>query len=298
MASSERTGFFSEPSYISIGNPYRPVGQPVFNASATKGKQLMTTSSKSKTAFADGYFEPKFPRVMEGESYFDPVAQRRKEALEKKKKNLTATFVPSSGTKSTCGSGSYMATFAGKVEAFSPAARPQPEHRKEPRNFLTNPSPQGTYGFPNTTIGKPAPYASEAFDAARELTKKEFQEHKARMKGGAFKVDTAVLSEPFDANPFKPEPLPPAKPAPPAKKITAPFAPTRKPPTMSGSGFALGTLTPYPSHADEPPRERPPKPESDGRKFKPTMTTKSPFSRSVMDATVHKRVNASNFQSM
>lgn len=44
-------------SYVCIAEP--------FNASASKGKQMMLDGTKSKTAAQDGYFDKKFDRIME-----------------------------------------------------------------------------------------------------------------------------------------------------------------------------------------------------------------------------------------
>ena len=71
----ERVGVFSEVGYTTIGDRYprRAACQEVFNTSAAKGKQMMTTGSKSNSAHQSGYFEPTFKRIMEHEAFIDPV---------------------------------------------------------------------------------------------------------------------------------------------------------------------------------------------------------------------------------
>ena len=76
-ADMERVGLFSEVGYTTIGDRYpqrgSATGAATFNTSAGKGKQMMTTGSKSNSAHQAGYFEPTFKRIMEQEAYIDPV---------------------------------------------------------------------------------------------------------------------------------------------------------------------------------------------------------------------------------
>ena len=59
-----------------------------------------------------------------------------------------------SGSKTLGGAGNTFNTFGGKVEAFSPVAKPPAPHEKEPKNFLTRPAKKGTgFGYPGVTIG-------------------------------------------------------------------------------------------------------------------------------------------------
>lgn len=70
-----------------------------FNQSAGKGKQMLPGGVKSKSALQTGYFNDKFSRVMEGESYSDQVKMRRQFRLKESQKNLGKPFIPSSGEK-------------------------------------------------------------------------------------------------------------------------------------------------------------------------------------------------------
>ena len=54
----------------------------------------------SRSASQSGYFEPQFKRIMEKESYIDPVKLRRQERLQKGKKNIGKSFLPSNYPKS------------------------------------------------------------------------------------------------------------------------------------------------------------------------------------------------------
>ena len=60
---------------------------------------MLPGGSKTRSARQDGYFEKQFTRIMESESYSDPVKRRRQEKLKQSRLNLGHAFVPSSGEK-------------------------------------------------------------------------------------------------------------------------------------------------------------------------------------------------------
>jgi len=70
-----------------------------FNESAGRGKQMLPSGCKSKSALSVGYFSDKFSRVLEGESYTDPVKMRRQDRMKDAQKNIGKPFLPSSGEK-------------------------------------------------------------------------------------------------------------------------------------------------------------------------------------------------------
>lgn len=70
-----------------------------FNESAGRGKQMLAGGGKSKSALPVGYFADKFSRVLEGESYTDPVKMRRQDRMKDAQKNIGKPFLPSSGEK-------------------------------------------------------------------------------------------------------------------------------------------------------------------------------------------------------
>jgi len=70
-----------------------------FNESAGRGKQMLPGGRKTKSALPSGYFNDKFSRVLEGESYTDPVKMRRQDRLKDAQKNIGKPFMPSSGLK-------------------------------------------------------------------------------------------------------------------------------------------------------------------------------------------------------
>ena len=60
---------------------------------------MLPGGSKTRSARQDGYFEKQFTRIMEAESYSDPVKRRRQDRLKQSSLNLGHAFVPSSGEK-------------------------------------------------------------------------------------------------------------------------------------------------------------------------------------------------------
>ena len=60
---------------------------------------MLPGGSKTRSARQDGYFDKQFTRIMEAESYSDPVKRRRQERLKQSSLNLGHAFVPSSGEK-------------------------------------------------------------------------------------------------------------------------------------------------------------------------------------------------------
>ncbi|GIY42978.1 UPF0602 protein C4orf47 [Caerostris extrusa] len=97
----EKTG----PDFEKIGL-FREDGVPgvhstkiAFNEDSKKGKQMMTNCTRSKTSAQDGYFEPTFNRLFEGEGYMDMIRLRRTRRLEQATKNLAETFIYSNPPK-------------------------------------------------------------------------------------------------------------------------------------------------------------------------------------------------------
>lgn len=70
-----------------------------FNESGGHGRQMLPGGRKSKSALPSGYFSEKFSRVLEGESYTDPVKMRRQDRMKEAQKIIGKPFVPSSGEK-------------------------------------------------------------------------------------------------------------------------------------------------------------------------------------------------------
>ncbi|KAM4673076.1 cilia-and flagella-associated protein 96 isoform 2-T2 [Amazona ochrocephala] len=168
----ERTGLFSEMSYITIGDKYVSHYMRPFNEAASKNKQMLPGGSKTMSALQAGYFDPEFVRVFNGEAYADPVQLRRRYRLAESKKNLGKAFLPSNGDKWPCGLGSYYGTIGGSYPYFSPQVREKVRYVGPGKNFYTNPGKKGTgYGYTNLTIGEQYEHLPDEYDLARIIAK-------------------------------------------------------------------------------------------------------------------------------
>lgn len=294
----EKTGLFRETGFISIGDPYVAPGSGALPPQH-KGKQLVVPTTKSRTATMDGYFDPKYPRILEGEASYDPVKQARKDRKEAATKNVGSAFFPPSAPKSSGGPGNTFGTFTGKIEHFSAASEPPAKPEAPKRNFYTNPGKKGTgYGYLGVTFGTYAKHPEEPYEAAREQARKEYEEHKTKMRSGAFKVHTAGAPV-FDGNPYKSDGAAkergePEKPE--EKKKLMPFYRARPGLSMTHGGKYTGTFDKYPTHSDEPPPEK--KSPVHEKVFRPPFRAKSRPVQSVISRNVTRHVNAVTYRSV
>ena len=239
-------------------------------------------------------------RIMEGEAYTDIVKIRRKDRLEQAKRNLSKSWIPTSDTKKPTGVGSYYGCFHGRIEAFSAAQKVKPTYKSPGCNFLTTPSKRGTgYGYVNVTIGPYQKYASEPYDRAKELRKKESSDEIKKRKGGAFKLSSHGKDY-FDENPYhSKKSLPPPKDASySSKDKPKPFQPS-SPAKMIG-GCKAGTFTPYPEHPKDPfliPKmgDKNASKKFRGGIFRPSQCPKSMPTHSIVNQHVQRTMNSTNF---
>merc|ERR1711893_522216 len=125
---------------------------------------------------------------MEGESYTDPIKLRRQHRLKESQKNIGKPFLPSSGEKKPSGLGSHYGTLAGPIGAFSPQDKQKKPYKAPGKNFYTNPGKKGTgFGYVAVTISSYNKYASDEYERAKEITKRENESHRKSLKGGAFR---------------------------------------------------------------------------------------------------------------
>ncbi|CAB4010018.1 Hypothetical predicted protein [Paramuricea clavata] len=291
-----RVGWFSEMGYISIGDPYKPK-KNAFNEASHKGKQMLPGGSKTRSARQDGYFEKQFTRIMEAESYSDPVKRRRQDRLKQSSLNLGHAFVPSSGEKLASGAGSHYGTFAGPVGAFSPVDKAKKGYKSSGRNFTTNPAKKGTgYGYLGVTIGPTPKYTPDPYERAKEIRNKDQDMSIKVRKGGAFRLNLHPKTY-FDGNPYKSDkPLPPLKDAKARPQIGKPFK--QSSPGKEIGGCKAGCFESYPSHSDDP--YQPKKTSADGSQakkiFRPSQGPKSTPFVSVIKENVDRRINVTNFR--
>ncbi|XP_075466315.1 cilia-and flagella-associated protein 96 [Ascaphus truei] len=296
----DRIGLFSELGYISIGDKYVSAGSKPFNEAASKDKQMLPGGAKTMANLLGGYFDVQYKRVFTGESYSDPFRQRRQYRIQQAKKNLGKAFLPPNGEKMQCGVGSFYGTLGGPFPAFSAELKARKAYTVPGKNLYTNPGKQGTgYGYPNLTIGKQYPYSSEDYNISSELMKKEFESHRSKLKGSAFRLNLHPR-EYFDANPYRHDkPLPPLKKKVDISKSVIPFKPSS--PAKEAGGMKAGTFDPYPSHSNDPYRAKSVKSETaiGGRKlFHPPSGPKSYPVLSVLASNVVKAVTPMNYKTV
>lgn len=266
---------------------------------------MSTNTTKTRAATMDGFFDPKFPRVMEGEASYDPVKASRVERKKQAAKNIGAAFVPPAAPKSLGCSGGMLGTFAGRVEHFAAITEPPKRTESPKKNLYTSPGKKGTgFGYLGVTFGAYAKHAEDPYDAEQQLAKKQREEHKARTRAGAFRVHTAGPPL-FDGNPFKDEAAAAAAKEKRGegqegeekkeKKRVVPFYPGRPGLPLDSSKYS-GTFDKYPSHADEPPPER--KEPTHERVFRPPMHRKTRATQSVLSRNVTRHVNAGTYRTV
>ncbi|XP_053315216.1 UPF0602 protein C4orf47 homolog [Spea bombifrons] len=296
----DRIGLFREMGYVSIGDKYVPPGSKPFNEAASKNRQMLPGGSKTMANVTGGFFDGHPKRIFEGESYSDPLKQRRKYRIEQAKKNLGKTFLPPSGEKKPSGLGSFYGTLSGPVPAFSAEQKHRKPYTAPGKNLYTNPPKLGTgYGYPNVTIGKQYSYTSEDYDISRELMKREFESHKQKVKGGAFRLNL-YPKDYFDGNPYHSDkPLPPLKKKDGKKETVKPFKPSS--PAKDPGGMKAGTFDPYPSHSNDPYMKKPAtssKIAKGGKPFHPPGGPKSYPIQSILHSNVVKSVNPVNYKNV
>ncbi|XP_034546068.1 UPF0602 protein C4orf47 homolog isoform X1 [Notolabrus celidotus] len=294
----ERLGVFKEMSYISIGDKYTPLFNRPFNESAYSSRQMQAGVAKQRCALQGGFFEKSFNRIFEREALSDPLKAARQDRIQQTKKNLGKAFLPSNSIKKPCGSGSYYGTLSGPVEAMSPLRVPQKARPSPGRNILTSPPKKGSgYSYPNVTLSKIEPYASDPYDRDKEVLKREAAIHRSKLRDGPFRLNLHPKDY-FQRNPYRSDkPLPPAhKPLPPAQKVhPVPFKPTS--PSKKIGGLKAGTFDPYPTHSTDPYVIRRSKPPNHEPVFRPAPGPKSTPVKSIITVNVNRSVHSANYTS-
>mmetsp|Transcript_7679 Transcript_7679/g.25440 ORF Transcript_7679/g.25440 Transcript_7679/m.25440 type:complete len:312 (+) Transcript_7679:52-987(+) len=150
---SNKYGNFSEPSYISLGDPY---GKRIEENSRNTG--LNMKAAVDKTGKTNDATFSKFVPLYMGEKYEADYKEKREHASTKKKLMVSETpFKPSKpGTKSS-GLGNYYGCVGPKLAHMKDSdesAKKKGDFASGPRNIVTNPSKQGTFGYRGTTLGE------------------------------------------------------------------------------------------------------------------------------------------------
>lgn len=294
----ERLGIFKEMSYISIGDTYSPPTNRPFNESAHRSRQMQAGIAAQRCALQNGFFEKTFSRIFEREALNDAIRLARQYRNQQTKKILAKAFLPSNGVKKPCGSGSYYGTLSGPVEAMSPQTLPRKPHRSPGRNIITSPSKKGSgYSYPNVTLSTIELYASDPYDRAKEMLKKEAAVHHSKAKAGPFKLNLHPKDF-FQDNPYRTnKPAQSAhKTLPPVKKVSpVPFKPSS--PSKRIGGMKAGTFDTYPSHSADPYTVRRSKPTNREPVFHPVPGPKSTPVKSIITQNVNRSVHSANYTS-
>jgi len=254
-SAQDRVGLFSEPSYVTKGDLYKtgPISElkqfdhnpellagtqlRSYNSNAYKKKQMLTTSTKSKTtASFDGYFDKKSKRLYEGEALTDHFKERKKAQLKSKAKNVGGPYVVPSPVKKLAGAGSSMGTFHGKHDHLDPREKPKKPRKPVLRNFTTQPAKKGSgYATPGLTLGKLPEYKPSKYNQALVDERKEAAGNKKKMVvQKAFILTNPNESRAFTKNPYiNNKALPPQKKEKAAKKLETPFYAPKLPQTMA-----------------------------------------------------------------
>ncbi|XP_012731715.1 UPF0602 protein C4orf47 homolog [Fundulus heteroclitus] len=294
----ERLGVFMEMSYISVGDKYTPTNSRSFNESAYQGCQMQAGVTKQLCALQSGFFDKSFKRIFEKEALSEPLRLARRNRMQQAKRNVGKAFLPCSGTKKPCGSGSYYGTLSGPIKATSPLSIPKKAHRSPGRNIVTSPPKKGSgYSYPNITLSKTDLYVSDPYDRAKELLKREGAIHRSKLKDGPFRISLHPQDY-FQGNPYRShKTLPPAqKPLQLQKNVPmVPFKPSS--PSKRIGGMKAGTFNAYPSHSADPYVIRRSKPANQEPVFRPAPGPKSTPVKSIISVNVNRRINPVNFTS-
>ena len=211
---STKYGLFTEPSYITIGDPYNASREPKLSGSRLKGVNMkackFSTGKQNDATFE--HFKP----LYEVEKYEKTWNERLQSLNGERKRFVTERpWKPSSPQKKSSGQGNYHGCI-GRVFSH----RPEIEHivKKKgdvghiPRNITTNPSKKGTYGTFGLTIGEKLGvtgavgeyrYISTPYDEQRRLNAKENRERKSA-QGESLKGQRSGTRSESPLRPFKP----------------------------------------------------------------------------------------------
>lgn len=184
-------GLFSEPSYLSLGDPYDP---PKETQGRHRGLNMMTQPVKKGNVTKYVCFDKNFKRLSEGDTYIQPGGAERRARKEAWNKCLTSNgFTFSNPTRRRTGLGECTGNFS-KFPKWEPRDGTDKKTKDDipppPKaNIMTNPVKKGSYGYPRTTLSKGSEYQymPDPYSRARELEqeeKKKVAEKTAIFTGG------------------------------------------------------------------------------------------------------------------
>ncbi|XP_062249428.1 cilia-and flagella-associated protein 96 isoform X2 [Platichthys flesus] len=149
--------------------------------------------------------------------------------------------------------------------------------------------------YPNVTLSRFELYASDPYDKAKDVLKREAAIHRSKLRDGPFKLNLHPRDY-FQGNPYHSnKPLLPAqKPLPPAQNISpVPFKPPS--PGKRIGGIKAGTFNTYPSHSADPVIIRRSKDTNHEPIFRPARGPKSTPVKSIITMNVNRTVHSANY---
>lgn len=184
-------GLFSEPSYLSLGDPYDP---PKATSGRHTGLNMMTSNVKRGNVPKYVCFDKTYKRVSEGDVYQPPGGGERRARKDAWNKCLTTNgFTFSSPPKRRTGLGDTTGNFSKfpTWEATEATGKKTKDDIPPPPrpNIMSNPTKKGSFGVPGLTLSKGSEYKylTEPYGRARELEqaeKKAIAEKTAVLTGG------------------------------------------------------------------------------------------------------------------
>jgi hypothetical protein len=274
---------FSIPSFVGVGDPY--VKRRKLKDQRVVGRNFVAVAPKTGKN-PDALLEKEFHSIHEGDRFVEAQVADRRYQNAKLKKNLTSNgFKFASPPQKPQGLGSYFGTiqktaFPHETDFIVARKGDIPaKHATKPRQIYTAPGKKGTFGFPNTTIGKEGQdYVASFYGQERENARKEREASMKLMKGAAFKV-VGRKGKTFDEGPAtgvsqcfvmtKPMPIRKQKAVPPKKPLEHPWKPNG--PTNQKPSIEYRE-DPYDKFDPRAPRKTHKK-DSDAKAWKPNSST-------------------------
>ncbi|KAF1323617.1 Long-chain-fatty-acid--coa ligase acsbg2, partial [Globisporangium splendens] len=190
MDKPSRDGGFSDPSFVSVGDPHTTKKSKDRGLGGDLKPFLTCPPKKGQTAATLGPGFRKFDGI--GGEYAELYKLEAKRRLEN-----TSKFVKSSGFAF---SSPAKAQPNPKGKAFEVHNIRQPLQCSEKKNVLTNPGKRGTFGYTGTLIGGQIPAMPTEFDSERVEARKDLATHRALMGDRKAFKSTATSVDYFDAH--------------------------------------------------------------------------------------------------
>ncbi|KAH9600335.1 Protein of unknown function DUF4586 [Trypanosoma melophagium] len=178
---------FSIPSYLGLGDRYK-------HAVDARAQGVNFVTSPPKTGHnPDALFDKEFKYMYNGDRRADPETMARREAMESRKKNMTANgFMPTGPPQKGEGLGSNYGLIQKEPYPHMPdnpqTRGPQPFPQSMPRQVLTSPGKLGSYGTPGLALSNIGnEYIANIYDQPRINAKREREMWRSRMPAAPFK---------------------------------------------------------------------------------------------------------------